>query len=68
MTQMIEFCLQFLDQMNLQTGLSLTPIQAKEQMYEYFPNLKRWKEKDGRTITEKAVDLLAQCERLNVKT
>ena len=32
MNQMIEFCLQFLDQWNVQTGRKLTPIQAKEEM------------------------------------
>lgn len=66
MTQMIEFCLQFLDQMNAHTGWNLTPVQAKEQMLQYFPRLKRWKEKDGRTLAEKAADLLAQCENVTV--
>lgn len=66
MTQMIEFCLQFLDQMNAHTGWNLTPVQAKEQMLQYFPRLKRWKEKDGRTLAEKATDLLAQCENVTV--
>ena len=54
MNQMIEFCLQFLDQWNVQTGCKLTPIQAKEQMLQHFPHLKRWKVKDERTLTEKA--------------
>lgn len=45
MGQMIEFCLQFLDQWNTQAGCNLTHIQAKEQMFRYFPRLKRWKEK-----------------------
>lgn len=43
MDQMIEFCLQFLDQMNEQGGWNLTPDQAREQMRQYFPQLKRWK-------------------------
>ncbi len=47
MEQMIEFCAQFTDQMNEQVGLSLTPEQAKEQMHRFFPNLKRWKQKDN---------------------
>ena len=64
MTQMIEFCLQFLDQWNAQAGLHLTPVQAKERMLQHFPHLKRWKEKDGRTLTEKAAALLAQCENV----
>lgn len=53
MTQMIEFCLQFFDQWNVQAECKLTPIQAKEQMLQYFPHLKRWKEKDERTLAEK---------------
>ena len=66
MGQMIEFCLQFLDQWNAQAGCNLTPIQAKEQMLQYFPRLKRWKEKDERTLAEKATHLLAQCENVTV--
>ena len=66
MTQMIEFCLQFIDQLNAESGQNLTAVQAKEQMLGYFPTLKRWKEKDPRTITEKAADLLAQCENVTV--
>ena len=48
MTQMIEFCLQFTDQINKETGWNLTPVQAKEQMLQYFPQRKRWREKDKR--------------------
>ena len=66
MGQMIEFCLQFLDQWNAQAGCRLTPIQAKEQMLQNFPRLKRWKEKDERTLAEKATRLLAQCENVTV--
>lgn len=66
MGQMIEFCLQYIDQMNAQAGWNLTPMQAKEQMYRFFPNLKRWKVKDERKIEEKAADLLAQCENVTV--
>ena len=66
MNQMIEFCLQFLDQWNTQAGCSLTPVQAKEQMLQHFPHLKRWKVKDERTLTEKATHLLSQCENITV--
>ena len=66
MTQMIEFCLQFFDQWNVQAECKLTPIQAKEQMLQYFPHLKRWKEKDERTLAEKATHLLSQCENVTV--
>lgn len=54
MTQMIEFCLQFFDQWNVQAEYKLTPIQAKEQMLQHFPHLKRWKANDERTLTEKS--------------
>lgn len=54
MNQMIEFCTQFTDQINKESGWNLTPEQAKEQMRQFFPTLKRWKQKDERTLTEKA--------------
>ena len=66
MSQMIEFCLQFLDQWAVQTECKLSPVQAKEQMLQHFPYLKRWKEKDERTLTEKATHLLAQCENVTI--
>lgn len=66
MTQMIAFCLQFLDQWNAQAGCDLTPTQAKERMLRQFPHLKRWKEKDERTPAEKATSLLAQCENVTI--
>lgn len=66
MKQMIEFCAQFTDQMNKQAGWNLTPEQAKEQMHRLFPNLKRWKQKDERTIIEKAMALLAQCNEVTL--
>ena len=49
MSQMIEFCAQFTDQINKETGWNLTPEQAKENMRQFFPTLKRWKEKDERS-------------------
>ena len=58
MSQMIEFCTQFTDQINKETGWNLTPQQAKAQMQQIFPTLKRWKEKDERSLTEKATHLL----------
>ncbi|MDE5637609.1 MAG: pyridoxamine 5'-phosphate oxidase family protein, partial [Alistipes sp.] len=61
MSQMIEFCARFTDQMNEHTDLNLTPEQAKERMRRIFPGLKRWRRKDGRSIVEKAAALLAQC-------
>lgn len=66
MHQMIEFCARFVDQINSQTGWNLTPEQAKEQMRRTFPQLKRWKQPDDRTLAQKAAALLAQCETVTV--
>lgn len=43
MKQMIDFCAQFTDEINKQSGLNLTQEQAKEMMHHFFPHLKRWK-------------------------
>lgn len=66
MSQMIEFCAQFTDQINKEAGWNLTPEQAKRQMRSYFPHLKRWKQKDSREWTEKAAGLLAQCREVTL--
>ena len=41
MNQMIEFCLQFLDQWNVQTGCKLTPIQDGKSNAFAFPMRER---------------------------
>lgn len=66
MNQMIEYCLQFLDQMNEQAGWNLTPEQARGQMSQSFPQLKRWKAKDERTLAEKAATLLENCTEVTI--
>lgn len=66
MNQMIEFCAQFTEQINKEAGWNLTPEQAKAQMRQLFPNLKRWIEKDERTLAEKAITLLAQCKDITI--
>lgn len=66
MSQMIEFCAQFTDQINKESGWNLTPEQAKKQMRQFFPHLKRWKQKDKRELSEKAADLLAQCQEVTI--
>lgn len=43
MEQMIDHCAQFTDEINRQSGQSLTIAQAKEGMRQFFPHLKRWK-------------------------
>lgn len=66
MGQMIEFCARFTDQMNEQTGLDLTPEQAKERMRLSFPHLKRWQRPERRSIVEQAEALLAQCTEVTL--
>lgn len=44
----------------------MTSIQAKEQMLQHFPQLKRWKVKDERPLSEKATHLLSQCDNVTV--
>ncbi|MDE6139866.1 MAG: pyridoxamine 5'-phosphate oxidase family protein [Alistipes sp.] len=66
MCQMIEFCVQFTDQINKEAGWNLTPEQAREHMRKYFPQLKRWQQKDDRTIFEKAAALLAHCSEVTL--
>ena len=43
MDEMIDFCVQFTDEMNKNTGKNLTHEEAKNMMKEFFPSLKRWK-------------------------
>ena len=42
MDEMIEHCVQYLDDFNKDTEQKLTKEQAVSQMKEYFPTLKRW--------------------------
>lgn len=42
MDEMIEHCVQYLDDFNKDTEQKLTKEQAISQMKEYFPTLKRW--------------------------
>jgi len=42
MDEMIEHCVQFLDEFNKDTEQKLTKEQAVAQMRAYFPSLKRW--------------------------
>lgn len=43
MEQMIDHCAQFTDEINKNFGQNLTVEQMKEQMHQFFPYLKRWK-------------------------
>lgn len=42
MEEMVEFCAQFVDQYNKDTGKQLTREEYKEQLRRYYPKLKRW--------------------------
>lgn len=68
MSQMIEFCARYTDQMNEQAGWNMTPDQAKAQMRQFFPTLKRWMQRDERSLIEKAASLLEQCEEVTLAT
>ncbi len=43
MEQMIDHCAQFTDEINKKPGQNLTVEQMKEQIRQFFPLLKRWK-------------------------
>jgi len=43
MDEIIEINLQYLDEINKEFGTQLTPDEARAQMREFFPHLKRWK-------------------------
>lgn len=66
MSQMIEFCARFTDQINAESGWNLTPAQMKSRMRSFFPRLKRWQRKDERSLVEKATALLAQCDEVTL--
>ena len=68
MSQMIEFLCAVYRPDKQGNRLDLTPEQAKAQMRKVFPTLKRWKEKDKRSLVEKAVNLLAQCNEVTLAT
>lgn len=58
MEEMIEFCSQFTDEINKNSGQNLTPEDAKNMMRKLFPGLKRWQSPD---ILKQAEALLACC-------
>ena len=43
MDEMIEFCAQFVDEVNKNMPKPMTKEEYKEMMRQYFPMLKRWK-------------------------
>jgi len=43
MDEMIEFCAQFVDEVNKNIPKPLTKEEYKQMMREFFPTLKRWK-------------------------
>lgn len=44
MDEMIEFCSQFVDEVNKKMPKPMTKEEYKEMMRQYFPMLKRWKQ------------------------
>ena len=43
MDEMIEFCAQFVDEVNKNMPKPMTKEEYKDMMRKYFPTLKRWK-------------------------
>ena len=43
MEQMVDHCVQFLDEFNKGTNQNLTPDEYRQKLMLYFPQLKRWK-------------------------
>ena len=48
MEEMADFCSQFVDEFNKNTGKSLTREEYKAELLKYFPMLKRWKAATGK--------------------
>ena len=44
MDEMIEFCAQFVDEVNKNMPKPMTRDEYKDMMRQYFPTLKRWKQ------------------------
>ena len=44
MDEMIEFCAQFVDEVNKNMPMPMTKDEYKGMMRQYFPMLKRWKQ------------------------
>ncbi len=42
MEEMIDHCLQYLDEFNTDSGEKFTKEEARAQMMQFFPALKRW--------------------------
>jgi radical SAM superfamily enzyme len=42
MEEMAEFCAQFVDEFNKNTGQQLTREEYKQELLKYYPMLKRW--------------------------
>ena len=43
MEQMVDHCVQYLDEFNKNTGQHLTADEYRKELLQYFPRLKRWK-------------------------
>ena len=43
MEEMVEFCAQFVDEFNKNTGQNLNREEYQEVLRHYYPSLKRWK-------------------------
>lgn len=66
MEQMIDHCAQFTGEINKNSGQNLTVEQMKEQMRQFFPHLKRWKQYSDCDLIRKAEALLAECSTVTI--
>ena len=46
MDEMIEFCAQFVDEVNKNMPKPMTKEEYKQMMRQFFPTLKRWKQSE----------------------
>ncbi|MBQ9638560.1 MAG: zinc ribbon domain-containing protein [Bacteroidales bacterium] len=42
MEQMVDFCVQYVNEFNKDAGLHLTAEEYRQELLRYFPTLKRW--------------------------
>ena len=66
MEQMIDHCARFTDEINKNSGKTLTVEQMKEHMRQFFPYLKRWKQYGYSDLIRKAETLLAECSNVTI--
>ena len=70
MEEMAEFCTQFVDEYNKNTGQSLTREEYKQMLLQYYPSLKRWQlpaEKHPHATSPLKLQLIEEINALGIK-